>query len=132
MASCDGDPLDLVVADHRGQLRAGSLGMGQDPGPAQMRDVGDGAVSFQLQFALAVLEAVVQLVEVLLGLGDDAVQPLNGLARDLAVQELAKLDLLAVDQGVEADFDVPVDAGRPRRCGPAAAPGDPRLQGDRW
>ena len=75
-----------------------------------MRDVGDRAVPFQFQFPLAVLEPVVQLVEVLLGLGDDAVEPLNGLARNLAIEELGKLELLAVDQGVEADFDMPGDA----------------------
>ena len=57
-----------------------------------------------------VSQAVVQFVEMLLRLGDQAVQAGDGLARDLAVQELAKLDLLAVDEGVEADFDVPGDA----------------------
>ena len=55
------------------------------------------------------LEPVVQLVEVLFRLGDQPFEAGHRLARDLAVQELGELDLLAVDQGVQADFDVPCD-----------------------
>ena len=80
--------------------------MGQDPGPAQVLDVGHGAVPLQLQFPAALVETVIQVVEVLLGLGDQAVEPLDRLAFDLPVQQFAELHLLAVDQGVETDFDV--------------------------
>ena len=71
-----------------------------------MLDVGHGAVPLQLQFPAASIQAVIQVVEVLLGLGDQAVEPLGRLALDLPVEQIAELHLLAVDQGVEADFDV--------------------------
>ncbi len=73
---------------------------------------------FQFQLALAGLQAVVQLVEMLLGLGDDALQAGHGLAGDLAVLELGKLHLLPVDQGVQADLHVPIDARHLMPCGP--------------
>ena len=49
----DGDPFDLFVADHRSQLRASPLRVRQYLRPADVGDVGDGAVPLQFQFALA-------------------------------------------------------------------------------
>ena len=63
-----GDPLDLVVADDRCQLRAGSLRMRDNPRPADVGDIGDGTVPFKFQFTAPRLQAVVQFVQVLLGL----------------------------------------------------------------
>src|SRR5438132_1160469 len=63
----------------------------------------------------------------LLGLGDDAVEPLSSLSGNLTVQELGNLTLLAVDQGVQTDIHVPRHAGD---FGHAilSGEGDPRLQ----
>ena len=96
------DLLNLVVPDHGSQLRAGPLGVGHDPGAAEMRDVGNGAVAFQFQLAPAGFEPGVQLVQVLFGLRDHAIEPRNRLALDLTVQVLAQLEVLAIDQGIEA------------------------------
>ncbi len=58
------------------------------------------------KFLTAAVQAIVQIVKVLLGLGDQAVEPLNRLALNLAVEQIAELHLLAVDEGVEADVNV--------------------------
>ena len=61
------------------------------------------------------LQPVVQLVEVLLGLLDVARRgPGRSRPRLLAVQQLGELQVLAVDQLVQADLDVPRDRCRSR------------------
>jgi hypothetical protein len=45
----------------------------------------------------AAVQAIIQIVKVLLGLGNQAIEPLNRLALNLAVEQIAELHLLAVD-----------------------------------
>ena len=72
----DRDLLNLRVADHAGDLGLVTVWMGQHPGPAEQGHVGDRAVAFEFNLAPTRIEAVVQVVEVLLGLGDQAIETL--------------------------------------------------------
>jgi hypothetical protein len=66
-------------------------------------------MTLHLQLAEPFLQPLVEPVEVGLGLGDQAVEAGDGLSLDLAVEEIGQLPVLAVDQGVERDLDVPAD-----------------------
>ena len=63
-----GDVLDLLVADHGREAGRGAVRVRQDPGPAKVLDVADGAVPLLLQFVAAALQAAVQFVQTVLDL----------------------------------------------------------------
>src|SRR5271157_6465930 len=81
------NPLDVRVLDHGGESRRGPLGVGQNPGTADVNDVGDGTVPLPLEFMEPLLEPVVEPVEVCLGLGYQPVEALNRLPLDLAIEQ---------------------------------------------
>src|SRR5712691_2502537 len=106
----DGDLFDLVVADHRSKLPAGSFGMRQHPRSAEMLNVGDRTMALQFQFLLPCFEPIVEFVEMLFGLSDQAIQSRSRQTFDLAIDELRQLEVLSVDQRVQTDLNVPSDA----------------------
>ncbi len=92
-------------------LWAGSLGMGQDPGPAEMRDVGNrrsgvpaparpGGFRGGCSDRRGAVSAWVIRPS----------RPATVWPATWRLRKSPKLELLAVDQGVQADFDVPADA----------------------
>src|SRR5208337_3505906 len=87
----------------------GPLGVGKNPGPADVNDVGDGTVPLPLEFMEPLLEPVVEPVEVCLGLGYQPVKTLDGLPLDLAIEQVGELPVLAIDQRVERDLHMPAD-----------------------
>src|SRR5208337_4695157 len=95
------NPLDVGVLDHGGEPWRGPFGVGQNPGTADVNDVGDGTMPLPLEFKEALLEPVVEPVEVSLGLGNQPVETLNRLPLDLAIEQVGELPVLAIDQRVE-------------------------------
>ena len=84
--------------------------MRQNPGPAEVLDVADGALPFLLQFVAAALQAAVQFVQpvlnlLLVGLKEGRI----GLR---LLEEGRHAEVLAVDQLVEAEFQVARDGLR--------------------
>ena len=63
----DGDPLDRIVTNHRGEVPVVPLRVRNDPPAAEMLDVGHGAVAFQLDLP-ATVQAVVQVLKRLFSL----------------------------------------------------------------
>ena len=74
-----------------------------------MRQVSNSAVSLQLNLAVPRLKTIVQVIEMLLSLGNQPVKAGNRLTFNLAVEVVGELALLTIDKGVEADVNVPSD-----------------------
>ena len=94
----DRDPLDLLVAHHRLNLRVLALGVRKDESPADLPDIPYRTVTFLLELPPARLETVVEIVDVLFGLGYEAIEAGDSLPLDLAIQILRKLVLRAIDE----------------------------------
>src|SRR5271157_58914 len=89
------DPLDVGVLDHGGEPWRGPLGVGQNPGPADVNDVGDGTAPLPLEFMEPLLQSFVEPVEVGLRLGNQPVEALDRLPLDLAIEQVGELPVLS-------------------------------------
>ena len=97
MASFIAIPLDLLIAYHLCDPGAGAVGVRKDPRPTDVNGITDGAVALLVELFLPQLQSAVQVVEVMLGLGDVAGKAGGCVARPLLRDEIGKLQVLAVD-----------------------------------
>jgi hypothetical protein len=108
----DGDLLDFRVGDHGGDVGGGALRMREDPGAAQVLDVANHALLFAAEFGAAGFEPAVEFIEAVLDLLDVGREWLGRVAALLHFEQVGKTEILAVNQLVQADFQVAGDGFR--------------------
>lgn len=102
----DGNLFNIGVADHGCNGLGLEIGMRQNPSAGKVLDVADHALALALQFGAALVQPGVQLVNSIFSLLEIGSQGLGCVVPLVHFVEVSQTDLLAIDQLVEADFNV--------------------------